>query len=103
MTALYCIAWAVIAAVTVWGITLARASAAMARLRADMRKEVGYWQAETSRARAHAAQLARDTATRAAAWKESRDDMIAMMPLIASAHDSSACSHCAAEDGIETT
>jgi hypothetical protein len=57
----------------------------MSRLEAEMRDEVAYWQDETSRARAHAAQMTRDTAIRADAWKTGRDDVIAIMPLVVSA------------------
>ena|ERR1700733_3036631 len=85
--ALYCIVWAVVAAAAVWGITTARSCAAISRLRAEMRQEIAYWQAETARARTLAAQTARDAATRATAWKEGRDDVIAIMPLIVSARD----------------
>jgi hypothetical protein len=87
VTALYCIVWAAIAAVAVWGVTTARSCAAMARLRAEMRQEIAYWRDETARARTLAAQTARDAATRAKAWKEGRDDVIAIMPLIVSARD----------------
>lgn len=55
----------------------------MTRLDAELRDEIAYWQDETSRARIHAAQIARDTAIRAEAWKAGRDDVIAIMPLIA--------------------
>lgn len=79
------ITWAAIAAVTVWAVMRTRASAEMSRLEAEMRDEVSYWQDETSRARAHAAQVTRDTAIRADAWKAGRDDVIAIMPLIVSA------------------
>lgn len=88
MTALYCIAWSAIAAMVTWVIMLARRAALISRLEQDRRAEIAYWQAETSRARATAAQLARDAATRADAWQKGRDDVIAIMPLIASARDS---------------
>lgn len=88
MTVLYCIAWSVIAAMATWAITMARCSALISRLEQDRRTEIAHWQAETSRARATAAQITRDAATRADAWKKGRDDVIAIMPLIASARDS---------------
>ena len=87
MTALYCMIWATLAAGTAWGITTIRASAAINRLEAQTRKEIAYWQAETSRARMRAAQTARDNATWADAWQKGRDDIIAVIPLIAQAHD----------------
>jgi hypothetical protein len=90
VTALYCITWAAIAAGIVWAIMSVRTSTAMTRLEAEMRDQIAYWQDETSRARIHAAQIARDTAIRADAWKAGRDDVIAIMPLIASTRDVSA-------------
>ena len=88
MTVLYCIVWSIIAAVVTWAITKARCSALICRLEQDKREEITYWQDETARARATTAQIARDAATRADAWKKGRDDVIAIMPLIASARDS---------------
>ena len=87
---LHCITSAVIAAVIVWAIMKDRTSTAMTRLEAETRDEIAYWQDETSRARVQAAQIARETAIRAGAWKAGRDDVIAIMPLIASTPDASA-------------
>jgi len=101
MTVLYCIAWSIIAAMATWAITMARCSALISRLEQNRREEIAYWQAETSRARATAAQLVRDATTRADAWKKGRDDVIAIMPLIASARDSGTCSHCHDDDMSE--
>jgi hypothetical protein len=98
VTPLYCIAWAAIAAVVVWAIMSVRTSATMTRLEAKMRDEIAYWQDETSRARIHAAQIARDTAMRADAWKAGRDDVIAIMPLIACTRDVSASMHSSEEE-----
>jgi hypothetical protein len=92
MTVLYSITWAVIAAVIVWAIMRTRASAAMSHLEAEMRDEIAYWQDETSRARVQAAQVARDAAIRADAWKAGRDDVIAIMPLIVPTRDVGASS-----------
>jgi hypothetical protein len=88
MIVIYCIAWSIVAAMVTWVIMMARRAALISRLEQDWRAEIAHWQAETSRARATAAQLARDTATRADAWQKGRDDVIAIMPLIASARDS---------------
>ena len=102
MTVLYCIAWSFIAAMATWVIAMARCSALIARLEQDRRHEVAYWQAETSRARATAAQLTRDAATRADAWNKGRDDVIAIMPLIASARDGGTYSHRREDDISES-
>lgn len=90
MTVLGGVTWAIIAAAIVWAIMTLRNSNAMARLEKEMLDEIAYWQDETSRARIHAAQIARDTAIRADAWKAGRDDVIAIMPLIAMTRDVSA-------------
>lgn len=93
MTAVYCILWVLIATVTTWGIMTIRSSSAIARLQGAMRKEIAYWQAETARARTQAAQIARDTATWATAWKQGRDDVIGIIPQIVSARDGAAPAH----------
>jgi hypothetical protein len=103
MTAVYCILWAVIAAVTAWAITAIRTSAAISRMQAQMRKEIAHWQAETSRARVQAAQAVRDTATWADAWKKGRDDVIAVIPLIALAQDARVHLEPAPDTGTENT
>ncbi len=87
MTIVYCLLWALIATVTTWGIVTIRASSENARLKWTMRKEIAHWQAETFRARAYAAQIASDAAARAEGWKRGRDDIIGIIPLIASPHD----------------
>ena len=87
MPALITIAWAVVAAVAVWGITLRRASATIARLESEWRRELRHWQDDAARARAHAAQLAQDAATWAAGHKQGRDDVITAVPLITAARN----------------
>ena len=87
MTAVYCLIWAVIAAAAAWGVTTIRTTAAISRMQAQMRKEIAYWQDETSRARMRAEQSVRDAVTWADAWKRGRDDAIAVIPLITQAHD----------------
>ena len=67
MTTLTTIAWAVFAAVIAWGVTMWRASAAIARLESRWRRELRRSQDDVARARAHAAQLAQDAAAWAAA------------------------------------
>jgi hypothetical protein len=85
MGALTTIGWATIAAVTAWGLTWARAAAAISRLREQMRQEVLYWQDESARAKTRAAQLAKDIATWTAGCKQGRDDLVTVLPLIIAA------------------
>ena len=98
MNALMTIAWATIAAVAAWGLTLIHANADMARLQAERRKEVKHWQAEAARARAHAAQLAQDAATWTAGCRQGREDVMTIMPLFVAAHRRLTESHQAAAD-----
>lgn len=83
MTVLLCI----ISAVVAWGITLARCSAAVARLREQKDQEIQYWQSEAAKARMDATQAVRDAATWAAGHRQGRDDTIRIMPLIAAANE----------------
>jgi hypothetical protein len=85
MNGLTTIAWAILAAATAWGLTLAHATATINRLQAARRKELRHWQDEAARARAHAAQLAQDAAAWAAGCKQGREDVMTIMPLLVAA------------------
>ena len=102
MTALWCIFWAVIAAVAAWRLTWARASATLCRLEAEARKEIRHLQAEASWHQAKAAQVAEQAVAKAMAWKQGRDDVIAMMPLFAAAQGGCDCASRQAEEVAET-
>jgi len=88
------IALIVMAAVSAWGFTLARAAAQQSRLRAEMARmqetmdeEIQHWQEEAARARTRAAQIERDAETWAAGCRQGRDDVIAVMPMLMAAHE----------------
>lgn len=98
MNTLMTIAWAIIAAVAAWGLTLAHANVAIGRLQAERRKEVKHWQAEAARARAHAAQLALDSAAWTAGCKQGREDVMTIMPLLVAAQQRLTDSHQATAD-----
>ena len=98
MNTLATIAWATIAAVAAWGLTLAHATTAINRLKAERRKEVKHWQTEAARARAHAAQLALDSAAWAAGCKQGREDVMTIMPLLVAAQQRLTDSHQATAD-----
>jgi hypothetical protein len=85
MDAVMTIAWATITAVTAWGLTWVRAAGVISRLREEMRQEVLYWQDESARAKARAAQLAKDIASWTAGCKQGRDDLVTVLPLIIAA------------------
>jgi hypothetical protein len=74
-------------AVVVWGLTKASAIAKVARVREELTGEIRYWQAIAEQARHHAAQLSRDANAWAAGHRQGRDDAIAIMPIIAEAHE----------------
>lgn len=98
MGVLTTIAWATIAAVTVWGLTWVRAAAAISRLREEMQEEVRYWQAESARAKSHLVQLERDAVTWTAGCKQGRDDLVAVLPLIIAVLERPTRIHATAED-----
>jgi len=84
----------IMAGVTSWGFTMARASTHHSRLRAEMvrlereaRTEIQHWRDEAARARTHAAQIARDAANWAAGCKQGRDDVITVVPLLIAAQE----------------
>ena len=84
----------IMAAVMAWGFTMAFASAQHSRLRDEMarveqlmRREIQHWKDDAARARSHAAQVARDSATWAAGCKQGRDDVITVVPLLIAAQE----------------
>jgi hypothetical protein len=100
----------IMAAVSAWGFTVARALAHHSRLRTEsactqeeMREEIRHLQEEAARARNHAAQIASDAATWAAGCKQGRDDVIAVLPMLIAARNgpASPCTPHAAEEETE--
>jgi len=86
MTGLEILGWSLVSATATWGLMLARASAAISRIRREMLSEVRYWQDEAARAKARSAQLAQEMATWTAGCKQGREDMITIVPLLVAAH-----------------
>ena len=86
----------VMAAVVAWGLTMVRAAAQISRLKEEMtrleqrtRREIQHWMEEAARARTHAAQVARDSASWAAGCKQGREDVMTVMPLLIAAQERS--------------
>lgn len=86
--------WIILTALSVWAFTRARAAGRISRLRAEMArmhdeacKEIERCSAEAARAKAAAAQISRDAASWAAGHKQGRDDVVAMVPLLAEARE----------------
>jgi hypothetical protein len=68
----------VIGAAIAWQLAQDRATAEMARLRARLEERIGYWQGETGRARASAAQLSEKTAAWVAGCQQGREDVLCL-------------------------
>jgi hypothetical protein len=63
----------------------AEMSREVARLRADMRREITHWQEAAARANADAARVAREADAYKAGCKSGREDVISIMPLLVAA------------------
>ncbi len=88
MSLLAILAWVIFAVLVTWCIATARTIRYTARLR----EQIEYWHdeavqahRETDRARAAAAQVARDAEVRAEAWREGWNEVVRLLPMIASA------------------
>jgi hypothetical protein len=88
MTGLAVVLVLILAVSITWAVARARASAELGRLAAESRAEIAYWQEESGRAKAMAAQIARDAETWAAAWRQGRDDVFSTVPLLVAAQES---------------
>jgi hypothetical protein len=87
MTALIIVGCVTVAAVVAWGLTMTYATADAVRLREEATREIRHWQAVAERAMHHAGERARDAATWAAGHQQGRDDTIAIIQMIAEAHE----------------
>ncbi|MGO9082343.1 MAG: hypothetical protein ACLQDY_25500 [Streptosporangiaceae bacterium] len=81
------LAWSMAAAVIGWRLAMSRASVALRNLRARMQDEIERLQDDAERARARAAQLAREMASWSAGCRQGREDVIAILPLLMSEHE----------------
>jgi hypothetical protein len=66
-----------------WLMTRRSATAEMSRLRARLEERVGFWQGETERARASAAQVTERTAAWVAGCEQGREDVLALARALA--------------------
>ncbi len=82
MTTMLCLLSAAIAGVVVWGLMLAWAKHQVTLVVGEMGAEIRFWQRKAELAADQAAQLAKDAELRAKAWRQGRDDVIAVIPLI---------------------
>ena len=64
-------------------VTRRRATAQMGRLRARLEERIGFWQGETERARASAAQAAERTAAWVAGCEQGREDVLSLARTLA--------------------
>jgi len=91
MTTLEIVGWSVIAATFAWGLTLRRAAAMIAALRADTQREIRHWQDQAARARLRAAQLERELASWSAGCRQGREDVVSIVPTLLAASSHRAC------------
>jgi hypothetical protein len=73
----------VIGAVAAWQLARGYAAAEMNRLRTRLEEQIGFWQGETERARASAAQVAERTAAWVAGCQQGRDDVLSLARALA--------------------
>ena len=78
MSILAALSGLVIVAAAAWQVACWRAAAEISRLRAQAEEQVRYWQDETERARADAAQLADRTAAWVAGCQQGRKDLLSL-------------------------
>ena len=81
-TALHSLLWATIAGVTIWDLMLAWTKRQISLIVADLEAEISFWQRKAELATGQVTQLARDAELREQAWRQGRDDVIAIIPLI---------------------
>jgi hypothetical protein len=78
VTGLAGLAGLAIGAVAAWQLARGFAAAEMSRLRTRLEEQIGFWQGETERARANAAQVAERTAAWVAGCQQGRDDVLSL-------------------------
>ena len=78
MSILAGIAGLVLGAAVTWQVARGQAAAEMSRLRARLEQRIGFWQGETERARASAAQVTERTAAWVAGCRQGRQDVLSV-------------------------
>ncbi len=73
----------VIGAVAGWRLARGYSAAEINRLRTRLEERIGYWQSETERARASAAQVADRTAAWVAGCQQGREDVLSLARTLA--------------------
>jgi hypothetical protein len=79
------IGWSVIAATAAWGVTLRRAGAAIAALRADTEREITHWRELATRERSRSVQLHRELLSWSDGCRQGREDVASIVPLLLAA------------------
>jgi hypothetical protein len=85
VTVLTIIGWSVIAATVAWGITLRRAAAAIAALRAETEREITHWRELATRERSRSVQLHRELISWSDGCRQGREDVASIVPLLLAA------------------
>ncbi len=86
MTFLLCL----VCAVFVWGLMLRWARREIDTARAEAEDQAWYWHGQAMAARRQLARMIRDATVREQAWRQGRDDVIAIVPLINTARSQDA-------------
>lgn len=73
----------VIGAAVTWQVAQGYAAAEMSRLRTRLEQRIGFWQGETERARASAAQVTERTAAWVAGCRQGRQDVLSVARALA--------------------
>lgn len=71
-----------VCAVLVWGLMLRRARREIAAARAEAERVAQHWHRQAMVARSQLARVVRDVTVREEAWRQGRDDVIAIVPLM---------------------
>ncbi|HEY6480645.1 MAG TPA: hypothetical protein VIZ00_11480 [Streptosporangiaceae bacterium] len=91
MSVLGILGWSVIAATLAWGLTLRRAGAAIAALRADADREIRHWSSLATRERTRAMQLERELERWSEGCRQGREDVVSIVPMLLAAQGRPAC------------
>ena len=98
MNVLAIIGWSVIAATVAWGLTLRRAAATMAAMRADSEREIAHWRELAVRERSRSIQLRRELVSWSDGNRQGREDVASIVPLLLAAQGQSPRSQAPADD-----
>ena len=77
------LAGVILGAVAAWQLARGRAAAERSELRAQLEKQISYWQGETERARASADRVSEQTAAWVAGCQQGREEVLSLTRVLA--------------------